>query len=119
MKIAGCGLAILLVLPAGLARAQEQSAPSDALSPAEAARRAREAKQSQPKATKTFDNDTLPKTPGGINVVGEAPGAIDEAAPGAPAAAPGSSPAAASAEAAAAKSKLQNLKADLDSLKRA
>jgi hypothetical protein len=38
---------------------------------AEAARRAREQKKQQPKATKVWDNDNLPTTPGLISIVGE------------------------------------------------
>jgi len=39
---------------------------------AEAARRAREKRNQQPKAAKVFDNDNIPKTPESISVVGEA-----------------------------------------------
>lgn len=126
MKIAGCGLAILLFLPAGFARAQDEPAQPQTLSPAEAARRAREQKQSQPKATKVWTNDTMPKTSGVVNVVGQAPAESDDSATagenaaGAPGSAQGAAKSAesSSADSSSARGKLQSLKADLNALRR-
>lgn len=75
------GLILGLTLAAG---AQEQSV-------AEAARKAREKKKDQPKATRVFTNDTIPTAGGKVSVVGPTPapapdgerreGAEGEAAP--------------------------------------
>ncbi len=133
MKIAKLALVIVLASPLASAAAREpqQAPPSDQSSAggqqqgnsvAEAARRAKEQKKEQPKASAahSWDNDTIPATPGGINVVGES-----GEAGGAPAAAAGAGqqpPAPITAEQKAAiqanldsaKAKLESLKTDLD-----
>src|ERR1700690_3748444 len=85
----------LLVLFAayGAAAQQSQTAPAPIPSPApaqpgpslaDAARKARQAKKSEPKNAKVFDNDNIP-TAGSINVVGADTGPADgSAAPPAP-----------------------------------
>ena len=123
MRIVRWGLAILLVLPAGIAAAQQDQQPQTL---AEAARLAREQKKDQPKATHYWDNDTVPKTPNEVSVVGQASAATatgeekdaNSPAAGAPAsdagAAKGSSDSAAQSELNDAKERLKNLTADLD-----
>ena len=93
---------------------------------AEAARRAREQKKDQAKATKVWDDDNIPKTPGDVNVVGQPAAGADRnspavGAPGAPAASgekSGKDTKALQASLAGAKDKLQSLKTSLDILKR-
>lgn len=133
MSIAGLGLAMLLILPSGLAFAQEQQTQPPSLSPAEAARRAREQKKEQPKAAKVWDEDTMPKTPGVVNVVGQSPvsdeTALADAAAGNPDAgtagatpgtgqAPSTTASSAQSDVTAAQEKLKALKADRDTLRR-
>lgn len=126
MKIAQWGLVILLAAPVASAapRQPQQAPPPDQSSGqqedsvAAAARRAQEQKKDQPKASAThsWDNDTIPSNPGGINVVGQAGGG--EAAPQAeqkPAApATPEQKAAIESSLSADKAKLESLKADLD-----
>jgi len=156
MTIRNMGLTALaaLVLAGGAALAlpspqqSQQPAQSDQTAPttlADAARRAREQKKEQAKATHTWDNENIPKTPNEINVVGEAPAADPNAGTTAKAAVPsgdasastaspqgtpaqGAPPAGAAAKAvdksevesqlAAAKDLLQSLQKDLDILQR-
>ena len=140
MKTARWGLMLLLVSPVGIAAAQprqdqapQQTAPQQQDPVAAAARRTRDQKKDQTKAAKVYDNDSLPNTPGGINIVGQAApeGGTAANAP-APdqgtAAAPGQAnpqatakpvdAAAASAELTSAKEHLQSLQKDLDILQR-
>ena len=124
MRIARWALTVVLLTPliaplvAVSARAQDQQ--DDSL--AAAARRAQEKKAQQASAAKpakVWDNDNLPDTPGGINVIGQdtsAPAAGNDAA-----APPAESAANAAATKSAlegslnsAKSRLADLKADLD-----
>src|SRR5262249_57460 len=82
MKSAWPGLAILLLLPVNSAFArppqQQQYHEEDPSNVADAARRAREQKkEQQPKPAKVWDNDTIPKTPSEVNVVGQAPAAAE------------------------------------------
>jgi cytoskeletal protein RodZ len=148
MKIAPWGLVILLVSPVGIAVAQQQQdqAPPQPAQQSQsvqqqqqqdpvaaAARRTREEKKDQPKAAKVFDNDNIPASPGGINVVGQTEPAVgDPANP--PAANQGAIPgpvppntvsggnaadgAALSTELNAAKGHLLSLQKDLDILQR-
>lgn len=142
MKTARLGLLILLVSPVGIAAAQPQqnqtppqseSAPQQQDPVAAAARRTRDQKKDQAKAPKVYDNDSIPTTGGGINVVGQPvpEGGAPANAPvaGQPAAAaPEQSPAAGaakqadnagvSAELTSAKEKLESLQKDLDILQR-
>jgi hypothetical protein len=67
MRIACSGLLVLLALPVGMASAQQQQ---QADSIAEAARRSREQKKEQAKPVRVWDNDSMPKSPGDVNVVG-------------------------------------------------
>jgi hypothetical protein len=69
MKSAWAGLAILL-LPTGSIYGQQQD---DSTSVADAARRTREQKKERPKAAKVWDNDTIPKKPGEVSVIGQTP----------------------------------------------
>src|ERR1700733_14929258 len=66
---------------------QASSGAPQAESPADAARRAREQKKSQPKPAQVWDNDNIPKKGDGVSVVGST-----EAAAPVPAEAPGSQP---------------------------
>jgi hypothetical protein len=146
MKSALPGLAILIALQVGSTAARQplQQQQGDSASIADAARRSREQKKEQPKAAKVWDNDTIPKKPGEVSVVGPAPAAdanddsaanaagqpaaADSTTAAAPAAAPEaekSDASKASAELAAiqtdlasAKNHLQTAKADLDILQR-
>ena len=70
MKSAWLGLAILLVLPHTAAARPQQD---DSSSVADAARRAREQRKEQPKSAKVWDNDTIPKKPGEVSVIGQKP----------------------------------------------
>lgn len=137
MRIARLGIAILLIVPAGIAAAQ-QAQQSQPQSLADAARRSREQKKDSAKSARFWDNDSIPTTPGAVNVVGDAnassaPAADDKAADsstkgtaagaGAAASAPGIADAgknssAAEAELNAAKEHLKQLTADLDLLTR-
>jgi hypothetical protein len=110
MKVASWGLMLLLItpLPAAAARPQQDQSEDPLVA---AARRAREEKKDQPKATKVYDNDSLPSTPDGINVVGQ------ESAPAADSATTENPPAAKPADAAGIQSSLAEAKAQLDSLK--
>lgn len=132
MKYAHWGLLILLLAPARAAVARQQTPqPQDPV--AEAARRAREQKQQQAKATKVWNNDNIPKSPDGLSVIGQAssenqaapadssanaekPAASGDAKKAAPAAAEQKS--AVESELAAAKEGLQTLENDLDILQR-
>jgi hypothetical protein len=133
MKYAHWGLLIVLLAPARAAVARQQTAQTqDPV--AEAARRAREQKQQQAKATKVWNNDNIPKSPDGLSVIGQAPpenqatsadssanaqkpaASGDEKKAAAPAAAGQKS--AVESELAAAKEQLQTLQNDLDILQR-
>jgi hypothetical protein len=71
MKYAHWGVLMLLLAPARAAVARQQTVqPQDPV--AEAARRAREQKQQQAKATKVWNNDNIPKSPDGLSVIGQA-----------------------------------------------
>jgi len=71
MKIALWGLGILLVMPLGGVAGQEQSTQQSQADPVvEAARRAREQKKDQAKATHVWNDENIPKT-NGVSVVGE------------------------------------------------
>jgi hypothetical protein len=141
MRIAPWGFVVLLLSPVGIVVAQQQQdqAPPQ---PAEqqqqdpvaaAARRTREQKKDQPKAARVFDNDSIPATPGGVNVVGQTPPAAGDSsnppaadqgatpAPGLPNAASGGNAAdgaGLSTELSAAKEHLQSLQKDIDILQR-
>jgi hypothetical protein len=136
MKIAHWGLGILLVVPVGIAVGQAQSpsqdaqatAPTDPL--AAAARQAREAKKDQPKPTRVWDDDSVPKSDAAISVVGKTPDDSEGAAAPPANAANGSAGAGGGAAAgvgnrvalersiANAKDKLATIKVDLDLLQR-
>jgi len=143
MKIALCGLGILLVMPLGVVAGQEQSTQQSQVDPvAEAARRAREQKKDQAKATHVWNDENIPKT-NGVSVVGEDSAAgVGTSANGAgsanpatgPATAPGATPgpaaavagpgapaenaATVSAELNSAKEHLKSLQTDHDILQR-
>jgi len=121
MKVTKLGLVILLLLPLSSAAArpqQDSSSGQQQQSVADAARRAQEQKKTQPKAAKTWDNDTIPAMPGGgVNVVGQS-GAAGGAQPsGAPGAAQKPATPATPEEKAAIQSDLNAAKAQLESLK--
>jgi hypothetical protein len=133
MKYAHWGLLIVLLTPARAAVARQQSTQTqDPV--AEAARRAREQKQQQAKATKVWNNDNIPKNPDGLSVIGQAtpesqPTSADSSANAQKPAASGdekktAAPAAAAqksaieSDLAAAKEQLQTLQNDLDILQR-
>jgi hypothetical protein len=140
MRIARLGIAILLVMPPGIAAAQQEQKPTQTL--ADAARRSREQKKEQAKPARFWDNDSIPTTPNGVSVVGDATASSAPAAdtaddkasnlpptgaaavPGASAPAPGNDTGAAKnsraadAELNAAKEHLKQLTADLDLLTR-
>jgi hypothetical protein len=85
MKSAWQSLAILLLLPIGSAAGQpspqqQQGQQNDSSSIADAARRSREQKKEQAKSAKVWDNDTIPKKPGELSVIGQAPAATDDSA---------------------------------------
>jgi hypothetical protein len=75
MKSAWPGLAILLLLPLNSVSARQpwpqQSQQDDSSSIADAARRAREQKREQPKPAKVWDNDSIPRKPGDVSVIGQ------------------------------------------------
>jgi hypothetical protein len=89
MKSAWPGLAILLLLPVNSVFARppqpQQYHEEDPSNVADAARRARDQKKEQSKSAKVWDNDSIPKTPGAVSVVGQAPAAAegDDSAAGA------------------------------------
>ncbi len=89
MKSAWPGLAILLLLPVNSVFARppqpQQYHEEDPSNVADAARRTRDQKKEQSKSAKVWDNDTIPKTPGAVSVIGPAPAAAegDDAAAGA------------------------------------
>jgi DNA repair exonuclease SbcCD ATPase subunit len=123
MRIVRWGLAILLVVPGGIAAAQQEQQPQTL---ADAAKRSREQKKDQPKATHFWDNDTVPKSPNAVSVVGQAstasaPAEERTATPsvGAGAAAPASDANAAnnSNDSAQAKAELSDAKESLKKLK--
>jgi hypothetical protein len=147
MRIAPWGFVVLLLSPVGIAVAQQQQdqAPPQPAQQSQsgeqqrqdpvaaAARRTREQKKDQPKAARVFDNDNIPATPGGVNVVGQsAPAAGDSANP--PTADQGATPASIPPNAAnagtapdsaglstelnTAKEHLQSLQKDIDILQR-
>jgi hypothetical protein len=136
VKTASLGVVILLVLPMGIAAAQQQE--QQPTSAADAAHKTRDQKKTQPKAAKVWDNDNIPKTPENASAVGPAApasgnpagdnsaAAVDSAAnPPADAAAAASSgeesaqdDAATQSQISAAKQRLATLKTDLDILKR-
>ena len=110
---------------------QQTTKPQDPV--AEAARRAREQKQQQAKATKVWNNDNIPKNPDGLSVIGQAspesqPTSADSSANAPKTAASGdekkTAPAAAAqksaieSDLAAAKEQLQTQQNDLDILQR-
>jgi uncharacterized coiled-coil protein SlyX len=91
---------LLLASPASLCAAQQQPAqtqPSQKQTQSQegnqadqdplaaAARRAREQKKDQPQATRVWDNDNIPKSPGAISVLGEGPASSVATKTGAPA----------------------------------
>jgi hypothetical protein len=137
MRIVRWGLAILLVVPGSIAAAQQEQQPQTL---ADAAKRAREQKKDQPKATHVWDNDTVPKSPNAVSVVGQAGAASapaeqnaatppSAAAPAAPAGAPApasdantanssNDPAQAQSELNDAKERLKKLRDELDLLSR-
>jgi len=88
MKSAWPGLAILLLLPVNSVFARppqpQQYHEEDPSNVADAARRARDQKKEQSKSAKVWDNDSIPKTPGAVSVVGQTPAAAegDESAAG-------------------------------------
>ncbi|HXX43380.1 MAG TPA: hypothetical protein VEJ38_01535 [Candidatus Acidoferrales bacterium] len=131
MKIAKWALVILFASPLAdaAARQPQQAPPPDQSSAsgqqdnsvAAAARRAQEKKKEQPKASAahSWDNDTIPATPGGINVVGqtgEAGGAPEGAGAGQQPHAPMTPEQKAAIESNlnTAKAKLESLKTDLE-----
>ncbi len=76
MKSVWPGLAIVILLQVGSTSARqplEQQQQGDSTSIADAARRSREQKKEQPKGTKVWDNDTIPRKPGAVSVVGQTP----------------------------------------------
>ncbi len=97
-------LGLILVLPAAVA-AQKQ-APDKNQELLEAARKAREAKQNAPKAKYVFTNDNIPKSGGGVSVLGSTPPA--------PAAAPSKAAGAAAAAASEEKSEEDKRKEEAD-----
>ena len=124
MKIALWGLGILLVMPLGAVAGQEQSTQQSQADPvAEAARRAREQKKDQAKATHVWNDENIPKT-NGVSVVGEDSAAgVGAGTNGAAAAvagpgAPAENAATVSAELNSAKEHLKSLQTDLDILQR-
>src|SRR5579872_2031135 len=69
MRHATWGFIVMLFLPATVAIAQQSSAQDDAL--AAAARRVREGKKQQPKTSKVWNNDNIPKNSGSLSVIGQ------------------------------------------------
>jgi hypothetical protein len=143
MRVGRWVLLTLVLSPLGTAAAQQQQASQQPAqqedSLAAAARRTRDQKKDQAKPKKIYDNDNLPATPGGVNVVGQTESesgtsSAGTAEPNAASPAGGNggggvgatdsvsnaakNKAAISAELSAAKEQLQNLKNDLDILQR-
>jgi hypothetical protein len=130
MRITIWGIMFLLVsLPGAAAARQDQQTPpasgqSQQDSLAAAARRAREAKKSQSKPVKVWDNDSLAAVPDTVSVVGQpvestpnsAPTNSSNPAPARPASAKDKS--GIEGDLTAAKASLQDLKTDLDILQR-
>jgi hypothetical protein len=119
MRIAKCGLVILLVLPAGMAVAQQQPPPqqSQTDSLAAAARRARAQNKEKPKPAIVWNNDNISSTKNApVNILGQAAPAASEPAakPGAAHGDKGSLDGALTA----AKANLESLQTDLDLLQR-
>src|SRR5271154_6387535 len=87
MKSGWLGLAILLLLPANsvFARPPQSLHYEDDQNVVDAARRAREQKKEQPQAGKVWDNESIPKKPGDVSVIGQTPAAAeaDDSAAGA------------------------------------
>ena len=87
MKSTWLGLAILLLLPVNsvFARPPQSLQYQDDQNVVDAARRAREQKKEQPKTAKVWDNDSIPKKPGEVSVIGQTPAAAegDDSAAGA------------------------------------
>jgi len=127
MQIAKCGLVILLVLPAGMAVAQQeqpQQPQTDSL--AAAARRARAQNKEKPKAAIVWNNDNISSTKNApINILGHAAPADEDSSSPPATSEPAAKPAAAPANKAslddalkAAKASLESLQTDLDLLQR-
>lgn len=128
MRIAKCGLVILLVLPAGMAVAQQQQPPqqpqTDSL--AAAARRARAQNKEKPKAAIVWNDDNISSTKNEpINILGHAAPADEDSSNPPATSGPAAKPAAAPANKAslddalkAAKASLESLQTDLDLLQR-
>jgi hypothetical protein len=87
MKSGWLSLAFLLVVPvkSAVALPQQSLQYQDDQNVVDAARRAREQKKEQPKSAKVWDNDTIPKKPGEVSVIGQTPAAAesDDSAAGA------------------------------------
>ena len=98
MKSAWLGIAVLLLLPYSAAARPQQD---ESGSVADAARHAREQKKEQARTAKVWDNDTIPKTPGAVSVVGQQAEAAS-AAPADDSSSGAAAPAATNAEANAA-----------------
>jgi hypothetical protein len=121
MKTGHLALAALLALSASaIATVAQDATQQDSL--AAASRRAREAKKTQPAATKVFTNDNLP-TNGAVSVVGQPTSASAAEASANAASAPGGTAnqppsASSSATKAADSAALENAKAELTSAKK-
>jgi hypothetical protein len=122
MRIVRWGLATLLALPGGIAAAQ-QAQPTQSV--AEAAKRSRELKKDSPKATHHWDDDTVPKSPNEVSVVGQASASVAPgdttaaaAAAGTPAGDANAAKGATASELNGAMERLKNLTAELDLLTR-
>jgi hypothetical protein len=129
MKLAYWACATLLALPLAAPdamAAQQGPSSTQGSSVADAAKAAREAKKDQPKATKVWDNDSIPNVPGQVNVVGQASeeSASSETAAEGPQAGPTAGPSAPvdkstlERQLGDAKEKLQSLQTDRDILQR-
>jgi hypothetical protein len=128
MRIAKCGLVILLVLPAGMAVAQQQPPPqqpqTDSL--AAAARRARARNKEKPKPAIVWNNDNISSTKNApINILGHAAPADEDSGNPPATSEPAAKPVAAHGDKAsvdgaltAAKANLESLQTDLDLLQR-
>jgi len=127
MRIAKCGLVILLILPGGIVAAQQQTQqqaaqPQQADPLAAAARRARAQNKEKPKAAVVWNDDNISQAKGAtINVLGETAPASENSGGPAANSGPANKPATASGDRAAldeAKAKLESLQTDLDLLER-
>ena len=128
MRIKRWVLKILLIAPVGIVSAMPRQQQDDSV--AAAARRAQEKKTQQAnssKPAKVWDNDNLPNTPGGINVIGQDQSAAGSSAtpvdntatpPATDAKSAASDKSALEGSLASAKEKLADLKADLDVMQR-